>query len=74
MLFAMLVSGYGIYIGRFLRYNSWDLFSDPFQILADTASRLAHPASYPRTYGITLMAGALLSLVLFIFESLLIAE
>ena len=69
MLFAMLLSGYGIYVGRFLRYNSWDLLTAPWQIGADTALRLLHPTWYPQTYGVTLMCGLLLTLVFFVFES-----
>ena len=74
MLLTMVISGYGIYVGRFLRYNSWNLLTNPIQIIGDTISRLIHPASYPRTYGVTLMAGILLSLVFFIFESFLLAD
>lgn len=72
MILAMVISGYGIYVGRFLRYNSWDLLTDPLGIISDTAIRLVHPACYPRTYGVTIMAGALLSLVFFVFESFLL--
>ncbi len=74
MLLTMLLSGYGIYVGRFLRYNSWDIVDSPFQILGETAMRLIHPSMYPRTYGLTLMSGALLFLVFFIFESILLTE
>jgi uncharacterized membrane protein len=74
MVFTMLISGYGIYVGRYLRYNTWDLLTDPFQITTDTISRIIHPTIYPRTYGVTIMAGVLLSLVFFIFESFLLTE
>ena len=74
ILMAMMISGYGIYLGRFLRYNSWDILSDPFQITGDTLNRLIHPMSYPRTYGVTLMAGILLMLVFSVFESFIPAE
>src|ERR1019366_2468091 len=74
MVMVMFFSGYGIYMGRFLRYNSWDILTNPFEILADTAARILHPASYPRTYGVTLMAGILLCLVLAIFESFMETE
>lgn len=36
-LFVMLtffLSGLGVYIGRYLRLNSWDLFADPLEIIA----------------------------------------
>lgn len=69
MLSVMLISGYGIYIGRFLRWNSWNLLTDPFAIFYDTLTRIIHPFSYPRTYGMTLMIGVLLCLVFSVFES-----
>ncbi|MBP6732151.1 MAG: DUF1361 domain-containing protein [Chitinophagales bacterium] len=74
MFLLMLISGYGIYIGRFLRWNSWNVVTDPLLIFYDTASRVAHPLSYPRTYGVTLMMGTLLCLVFFVFESLTLKE
>lgn len=30
-----LLSGLGIYIGRILRYNSWDIISNPFELVND---------------------------------------
>jgi uncharacterized membrane protein len=30
-----LLSGLGVYIGRFLRYNSWDILHKPFALVAD---------------------------------------
>lgn len=43
--FSVFLSGYGIYLGRFERFNSWDLFTNPFslvrQILGDFNNLLA---------------------------------
>ena len=74
MLMVMMVSGYGIYMGRFLQFNSWDLLTNPLQIISMTISRFIHPTVYARTYGVTLMTGALLSLVFFIFESIVVTD
>jgi uncharacterized membrane protein len=40
---VMWLNALGIYIGRCLRYNSWDIFVNPFQLLADIFSMLIHP-------------------------------
>jgi uncharacterized membrane protein len=52
-LFALGVSGlsgFGIYLGRFLRWNSWDLLINPLSLLADVAERLRHPFAHYQTF------------------------
>lgn len=52
-LFALGVSalsGFGIYLGRFLRWNSWDIFINPAPVLADVAERLHHPLAHYQTF------------------------
>jgi uncharacterized membrane protein len=70
IMFSMLASGYGIFLGRFLRWNSWDAFFNPLHILADTAHRIINPMTYPRTYGVTLVVGGLLCITFLFFESM----
>lgn len=69
MCAAMLLAGYGIYLGRFLRWNSWDAFLNPLQIVQDTFHRIVHPLSHLQTYGVTLLCGALLYLSFLVVES-----
>jgi uncharacterized membrane protein len=54
------LSGLGIYLGRFLNWNSWDLFFHPFDVLSDVAIRLAHPLSHLQTFGVTFLFAAFL--------------
>lgn len=44
---TLLVSSAAIYIGRDLRWNSWDILTNPGGLLFDVSDRLLHPASYP---------------------------
>jgi uncharacterized membrane protein len=60
VLFVVNLSGLGIYMGRFLRWNSWDLGTSPRELLLDIAVRLRHPFDNLQTYGVTLLYSALL--------------
>lgn len=59
---ALIASGFGIYLGRFGRWNSWDLLFNPFQVLSDTVGRVTSPTSLLHLSAFTLMfAGFLLA-------------
>jgi uncharacterized membrane protein len=60
VLVSLGLCSLGIYLGRFLRWNSWDLLLNPRGVLADVAIRLANPLDYAQTYGVTLLFGAIL--------------
>lgn len=52
---AIGASGLGIYLGRFLRWNSWDLFLQPGEILLDIVERFTHPRQNPSAVGFTVL-------------------
>jgi uncharacterized membrane protein len=54
---ACLLSGFGVYLGRYLRWNSWDIVSNPKGLFWDITSRFIHPSAHPRTMGVTLLFG-----------------
>lgn len=47
VLAVMLLSGFGVYLGRFPRWNSWDILSNPWYFASDTAERLTSPTEHP---------------------------
>jgi uncharacterized membrane protein len=62
ILFQCTVSvlcGFGIYLGRYLRLNSWDVVSNPFMIWRECLSRVLHPSIHLQTWGITILFGVL---------------
>lgn len=59
---ALLLSGFGIYLGRYLRFNSWNVLTNPLTLFLDIINRILHPFSFPGTWGVTLVFGLFLLL------------
>lgn len=59
---SLFLTGFGIYLGRFLRWNSWDLVTRPWHLFADVGDRLINPLEHLRTWGFTFGFGGLLML------------
>jgi uncharacterized membrane protein len=45
---TLLICSFGIYLGRDLRWNSWDILVNPGGLLFDVSDRLLHPNAYPQ--------------------------
>ena len=58
---ALGLCGYGIYLGRFLRWNSWDALDSP-GMLVRQVSTLTDPLSQPTAVVVSLLFGSLLVL------------
>lgn len=43
---TLLLCSVAMYVGRDLRWNTWDVLFDPAGVLFDVSSRLLHPAQY----------------------------
>jgi uncharacterized membrane protein len=59
---ALLLSAFGIYLGRFMRFNSWEALTDPIPLFGDIAYRLMNPTQHPRTFAVTALYGIALLL------------
>lgn len=62
-----LLTGYGIYLGRFLRFNSWDITTKPFTLLYEIAESLKEP----KAWLITFAFGGFLWILFSVLQSLL---
>jgi len=65
----LFLSCFGVYLGRYLRWNSWDIIANPIALFYDIGDRFLHPFQHSRTWGMTLFLGILLNMMYFSFRS-----
>lgn len=49
----LLLSSFAIYVGRDLRWSSWDVVANPAGITLDVSDRVFHPLGHPRSWDMT---------------------
>ncbi|MEO6731436.1 MAG: DUF1361 domain-containing protein [Ferruginibacter sp.] len=65
VIIALFLGSFGVYLGRFLRWNSWDIISNPIELFSEIGVRFLSPLEHYRTWAITLLLTALFSLIYF---------
>ena len=66
---AIFLSGLGTYLGRFERWNSWDIWANPKGIAKDLLIPLSQPLANPRFLGFTLLFTAFMLICYLTFIS-----
>jgi len=64
----LFIGSFGIYIGRYLRWNSWEIISEPFNLFYDISDRFVNPFNHPRTWGLTIFMGIFLNMIYWSFK------
>ncbi|HXB33477.1 MAG TPA: DUF1361 domain-containing protein [Puia sp.] len=60
---VMWLNALGVYIGRYLRYNSWDIVTNPVDLLGDITRMIAHPLRYHDAWGMIFCYSILLTIM-----------
>lgn len=66
VLTVLMLCGFAIYLGRYLRWNSWDIITNPLGLIFDVTTRIANPQDNAFTFGATVLFFALLLVVYFV--------
>lgn len=66
--FLIYVSCFGIYLGRFLRWNSWDIVKNIDSVFDDIFQRIIYPGDHRTTWGFTFLFGTLLNILYIVFK------
>jgi uncharacterized membrane protein len=68
-LAVLTVSSFGIYLGRFQRWNSWDVFTQPGRLAGNVWAQIAQPHEHPKTVAVTILFTAFLGATYLVFYS-----
>jgi uncharacterized membrane protein len=67
---TLLLSSFGIYLGRVQRWNSWDVFVRPWPLVEAIAGGVLDPLSHPRPIAVTVLFTSFLLASYLVFYSL----
>jgi uncharacterized membrane protein len=63
ILMIVLAASFAVYLGRFTRWNTWDLLLQPAGLLFDVSDRFVNPGAHPNTFSTTILLFAFLSAI-----------
>ena len=63
ILCSLFLCAFGVYMGRYLRWNSWDIITNPFGVAADILDRILNPFDHFLTWSITTLFGTFLYVI-----------
>ena len=66
----IFLCGFGVYLGRFLRYNSWEIISNPQILIADVFHIILAPYQHSEAWLFTLGFGGFLVVGYWMFKNL----
>lgn len=64
----LFLASFGVYLGRFQRWNSWDVIHNPLSLGIDILSRFVSPVDHMKTWAITIIFTALYTLLYFLVK------
>jgi len=66
----MFLIALGIYVGRFMRYNSWDVVTNPFALVEDIINLFFHPLQYRAAWAMVACFSCLFYVIYHSFRTL----
>ena len=58
IILFLFLGSFGVYLGRFLRWNSWDIINNPLTLLSSIADRFLFPTQHLQTWSVTFILTA----------------
>ena len=63
VIFVIFLSSFGIYLGRFKRWNTWDIIKRPSELSSDMLEPFINPIQHVSTFGFIILYGVFLLII-----------
>jgi len=70
LTFVFFISAFGVYLGRFLRYNSWEILTNPKVLFIDIINMIMQPLGNKDVWLFTLLFGTFFTLGYWVFTNI----
>jgi uncharacterized membrane protein len=64
----LFLGSFGVYLGRYQRWNSWDIINEPSGLFNDISNQVINPTDHPRAWGMTIAMGLFLNILYWSFR------
>jgi len=67
---VLFMGSFGVYLGRFERWNSWDVVNDPIALGVGIASKIINPVDNYRAWAITILFSGIYAVLYYFIKTL----
>jgi uncharacterized membrane protein len=72
IMICILLCGYGIYLGRYLRYNSWDILTKPYDLISVMSNHIMSPFENTGIWAFTMGFSLMFGIIYFTIKQLIV--
>ncbi|MEI2748485.1 MAG: DUF1361 domain-containing protein [Ferruginibacter sp.] len=69
MPLLLFLGSFGVYLGRFERWNSWDIVHNPLDLAENILTHVFSPVDHIRTWAVTVTLTVLFYLIVLLYEN-----